>query len=74
MISIIENFYIISNHEAKYRIGRYRNVVEKQRHRPLSAYHNPKDEFQFILKCLFHSDIRNMYLKKLFSKTKHVQI
>ena len=51
----------ISNHRLNIEVGRYKNVVRQLRVCTLCDHNNIEDEFHFILKCPFYSDIWKLY-------------
>ena len=52
----------ISNHRLNIEFGRYKNIMRQQRVCTLCDHNDMEDEFHFILKCPFYSDIRKMYV------------
>ena len=54
----------ISNHRLNIEVGRYKNVLRPLRVCTLCDHNDIEDEFHFILKCPFYSDIRKMYIKQ----------
>ena len=56
----------INNHRLNIEVGRYKNIVRQVRVCTLCDHNDIVDEFHFILKCSFHSDIRKMYIKKYY--------
>ena len=56
----------ISNHKLNIEVGRYKNVVRPLIVCTLCDQNDIEDEFHFILKCVFYSDLRKMYIKMYY--------